>query len=1028
MTVSARSSELTSSYMLETSLESVSLKSLRILSKSVCRRACSVAALLVVSFMSAVTSAAQSKSSERDSLVVLISATSAQAVDISGASYRKVIGPARFLHNNTYLLCDTAFWNVDSRFIEAIGHVSLIQDETMLTSDKLTYLIDESLAQFRGGVVQLEDKDHNTLRTRHLDYNTADSVAVFKNGGAMRDKDGQIIESVDGSYDSKTKVFKFEENVNMFSDTLFVKSNSMEYNADRQFATFGTATDMWNKDNMLSSDAGWYDRSRELFLFNRKVHLMTDAQEAWSDSLYYYRDVSNVEMLGNVQITDTTRSVSALGGRAFYCDSLSSVSMTRKPVVVAETADDRGGKDTVYIGAESFLYYTKMMFEVDSTELAASQSRISNFSIDPVGEYRKKAAEAAAKAAEEAAKNDPNYRPQNKQQNNGNQGIQPGSENKQQLNGTQGGADGMPLKSDKEQLQGGDDTKAAVNEPQKNGDSKGKKKNQRDKAKKRGKQIRQEQNSGLNAASADSISVAADSILIGTDSLSSGAVSGSVSDSTRSAGDSLFVADSLSSIADSLSSVDSLAVGADSLSSVSDSLYSVDSLSIGVDSLALADSLAEPLVKDSTKVGFIEAMRNVKLFRKDMQMACDSLLYCDLDSLVRLFINPAIWQEGTRQYAADSISVMIKNQSMDRASLMSDAFISIMEDDTHFDQIKGTEMMAYFDKDGGLQRFDVLGGASALFYLKEHEALATVNKKESKMLSATFKDGDIERIYYYDAAKSDGYPVVQLSEEERKLKGFNWAPERRPAHKDSITTAVLRPTQRREYESRPQAQFRQTNIYFPGYIDNIHRQIEVRDSLKAVRRAEAARARQLRELALRDSLAKADSIALADSLYAKMNATDSLGTAAADSLALIDSLAVGDLRDSLAVSSMKDSLSVSDSLSSDASGNASDKMTKAQLKEQRRKEKKEAAAKRKAEREAAREKRWEEADSRDAQKKILKDAKKLEKERARKRKALEDAAEQYRKDQAVLERYKSQYEKKNEKKKLREAFTRQTIE
>lgn len=951
--------------------------------------------------MSAVTSSAQSKSSERDSLVVLISATSAQAVDISGASYRKVIGPARFLHNNTYLLCDTAFWNVDSRFIEAIGHVSLIQDETMLTSDKLTYLIDESLAQFRGGVVQLEDKDHNTLRTRHLDYNTADSVAVFKNGGAMRDKDGQIIESVDGSYDSKTKVFKFEDNVNMFSDTLFVKSNSMEYNADRQFATFGTATDMWNKDNMLSSDAGWYDRSRELFLFNRKVHLMTDAQEAWSDSLYYYRDVSDVEMLGNVQITDTTRSVSALGGRAFYCDSLSSVSMTRKPVVVAET-DDGGRKDTVYVGAEYFLYYTKMKFEVDSTEVAASQSRLSNFSIDPVGEYRKKAAEAAAKAAEEAAKNDPNYRPQNKQQVNGNQGV----------------LDGMPLKSDKEQLQGGNDTKSSAVEPQNNGDSKGKtKKNQRDKAKKRGKQIRQEQKSGLNAASAGlgtsaDLRVSSAGLSTSTDSIAVTDLSVSAADSLSVGADSIAVADSLSVGADSIAVADSLSVGADSLSSVVDSLSSADSLSIGADSLALADSLAEPLVKDSTKIGFVEAMRNVKLYRKDMQMVCDSLLYCDLDSLVRLFINPAIWQESTRQYAADSISVMIKNQAMDRASLMSNAFISIMEDDTHFDQIRGTEMMAYFGKDGGLQRFDVLGGASALFYLKEHDALATVNKKESKMLSATFKDGDIERIYYYDAAKSDGYPVVQLTEEERKLKGFNWTPERRPAHKDSITTAVLRPTQRREYEARPQAQFKQTNIYFPGYIDNIHRQIEVRDSLKAVRRAEAARARQLRELALRDSLAKADSINLADSLYAKMNAADSLGTAGADSLALSDSLSVGSLRDSLSVGGVRDSLSVSDSLSSDTSGNASDKMTKAQLKDQRRKEKKEAAAKRKAERAAAREKRWEDADSRDAQKKILKDAKKLEKERARKRKALEDAAEQYRKDQAVLERYKSQYEKK----------------
>ena len=50
---------------------------------------------------------------DKDSLVVLISAKSAQVVLRDGNSFRKVVGPARFFHNNTYLLCDTAFWNVD---------------------------------------------------------------------------------------------------------------------------------------------------------------------------------------------------------------------------------------------------------------------------------------------------------------------------------------------------------------------------------------------------------------------------------------------------------------------------------------------------------------------------------------------------------------------------------------------------------------------------------------------------------------------------------------------------------------------------------------------------------------------------------------------------------------------------------------------------------------------------------------------------------------------------------------------------
>ena len=157
-----------------------------------------------------ITGRAQQKE-QTDSLVRLLSATRMEQVDRNGQNYRKVVGPARFLHNNTYLICDTAFWNMNTSIIECINNVSIVQEGTKLTSDKLIYLVDDDLAQFRGMLVQLEDKDGNTLRTRHLDYNTRDSVAVFMNGGSMRDKDGQIIESREGTYDSKIKLFAFKK-------------------------------------------------------------------------------------------------------------------------------------------------------------------------------------------------------------------------------------------------------------------------------------------------------------------------------------------------------------------------------------------------------------------------------------------------------------------------------------------------------------------------------------------------------------------------------------------------------------------------------------------------------------------------------------------------------------------------------------------------------------------------------------------------------------------------------------------------
>ena len=866
-------------------------------------RTLAVSALVIMAGFS-VMSRAQEQSGkggqqeDKDSLVVLLSSKSAQMVDIEGASYRKVIGPARFLHNGTYLLCDTALWNVETKVIEAWGNVSILQDETVLTSDKLTYFIDMDLAEFRGSVVQLTDKDHNTLRTRHLDYNTADSVAVFQKGGAMRDKDGQIIESRNGTYDSKIKRFTFDQDVNMFTDSIFVKTRSLIYESDKDLATFGSATDVWKEENMLSSNRGWYDRGREVFFFADKVHVMSEDQEGWSDTLYFYRNTSNIDMLGNAQVTDTTRNVFGLAGRIEYVDSISKVTMTRKPAVISQTEEEDGSIDTLYLGAEKLVYYTLKMCDVDSMAVVDAKKRLDALDVDPVGEHRKKAAEAAAKAAEEAAKNDPNYRPKEQK-------------------GAQTPGQQKPV---------------AAAEPAKA---------QRPESPK-------------------------------------------ASRSRMQMRDSLAVSDSLHARPDSLMLSDSLMVS---------------------DSLMLTDSLVVEEPKDTTKIGFLEAIKNVKVYKKSMQVVCDSLLYSDLDSLGRLFIEPIIWQEVTRQYTADSISVVVNDGAMEKASLMSNAFITIQEDSTHFDQIKGTEMLAFFDEKGGLKRFDVLGGASALFFIEENEALATVNKPESKMLSATFKDGNIQRIYYYEEAKNDGYPIVQLSGEEQRLKGFNWQPEKRPADRNAVTPLSLRPSERLRYAARPRATFKQTDIYFPGYMKDVYRQMQVRDSLKRVRE----RDRQLAE-ARAAEMARLDSLALADSLVL------------ADSLARVDSLAVAD---SLAKSVLSDSLAVSDSLKTAADSLAvADsvlvQMTPEQIKAAEKAAKKAAAEKAKAEKKAAREAKkkakqealeakWAELDKRDADKAAAKAAKKLEKERKRKRKALEDQAAQQRKDLEALEKYSQKF-------------------
>ena len=935
---------------------------------------------------------------QKDSLVRLLGCDELQQVEEYGQSYRKALGHARFEHNSTLLICDTALWNVNQNVINAFGNVQIIQNNTVLSSESLDYLIDQNLAQFRGALVQLRDKDGNTLRTTDLDYNTKDSVAVFRNGGALRDKDGQIIESDDGHYYSKLKTFSFTNNVNMYTDSIFVKTDDLDYNTGTNVATFGTGTNAWRDNNMLSSQAGFYERTLEKFTFFRNVHILTENQEAWADTLVYYRVPNNVEMFGHVELLDTTRNVAAVAGYVQYIDSLSFIKLTREPAVIA--ISEQGEKrDTAYIGADTLILRSIPKCDVDSSEISNSASRLKEINVDPVTEYRRKAYEAAKAAAEEARKKreeeDPNAAGAS---DRGASAVKPG---------------GKPTGKPAGKATGTAIGKTAGTTAGKTGDNSG------------GKAISKSGKLSGDAMIGDPVTKGRQGLPAPWDDVIEYApprfqlpdTLKTSPDTVRVPSDSL-AAKTLSAVTEPVSvtepaevtnpqSPDSLTVPTDSLTVPTDSLtVPGDSLHVPTDSLSLAP-------KDSTKISFIYGIRNVKVFRNDMQVACDSLAYTDLDSLIRLYENPIVWNEIKRQYSADSITVIVKNQSIDRASLMSNAFIIVQEDTLSYDQIRGIEMMAYFDSTGALRRFDSMGGASGVFYIEENGSLATVNKFESKMLTATLKDGNIQDLNYFDAVKTDAYPVVQMKKDEKILKGFDWQPDKRPKGPEDITPYKPRESQRKVYENVPRAEFAQPDIFFPGHMNSVYKMLARQDSLKRVRNAERRRLeaeRKAEAARIADSLrivAAADSLALADSL------------ARADSLALRDSLASRDSlarQDSLAV---KDSLVVSDSLSvSKADSLANDPSAIKKAEQERKKAEREKARK---DRQAAKEARWAELDARDAAKAKAKEEKALKKKRQRTLKTLKAMEKRRAKEERMLERYKARYEKQKARKAARKA-------
>lgn len=803
----------------------------------------------VLAFLAVTVVSFAQNSSQTDSLVRLMNAKSLELIQQNGEDFRKAVD-ATFLHNGTYLICDTALWDVSRKVIKCQGNVQLLQDETILTSEKLDYLIDEDLAQFRGQVVQLANKKNNILRTRNLDYNTRDSLAVFRGGAAMRDEDGQVIESDDGTYDSAGKYFTFRGNVNMFTDSVFVKTTVLEYDSDASRAKFVAYVDFWKEDNMLSAGDGWYDHNREVFFFRNDVHGLTKEQESWSDSIYFYRNTNDVLMLGNAHVQDSTRNVAALADYIFYQDSLSRVTLRKRAAVALK--NEQGEKvDTVYCGADTLVYQTIRRCDIPGPEIDAASRRLAEMTEDAVSAYRKRAAQEAEEAIRQ--------------------------------------------------------------------------------------KIRDAEEEGV--------------ILPGLQSSRYAYLANQGEESGASA--------------------------APSSSSPPPEKAQSDSLAVAADSLAVS-------VPDTTKIGFLRGVGNVKIFKSDMQVMCDSLRYSDLDSIARFYNKPLVWNEEVRQYSSDSLFVLIKGGKADRASLMSNAFITCEESDIYYDQIKSTDIVAFFGENTELSRFDALGGVNALFYLQENETIATVNRVECKMMSATMKDGNLERVYYYSQPHNDAYPVVQLSQSEHRLKGYDWQPDARPKSREDVTTLEVMPSERTYYQGRPGAEFHQTDFYFPGYMAQVHKDIEASRERKARAEKESAEKERVKEASESDSPeASPDSLSLTDTL------------ALSDSLAVADTIA---LADSLAVT---DSLSVADP-----------EKTVVDPREQRREEQELARKMRIARRDAI----WAEKDARDAAKAEAKAQRALEKKRKRTKLLYLRQLKQDEEDAAKLQKYIEKYQKQKDRK------------
>ena len=747
------------------------------------------------------------QNASQDSVFRLLEAERAEQYEKYGTQYRLVKGHARFLHNDTYLLCDSASWNVDSRFIEAFGNVQIIQDKTMLKSEEMTYWIDESKALFRGTLVELFDKDGNTLRTERLSYNTKDSVAVFEYGGSMKDRDGNVIESRKGTYDGKEGLFMFEDQVELYMDSIEIKTNQLRYFNETERAHFGRNTYLWRDNGFLRADAGWYDRPTRLVYFTDHVFMFDPSYDAWADELYYHQQDGAVDLLRNAQVLDSTNKSVYLGDHMQYLPANDSLSqrglLTGNPAIIYYGENEDHVVDTLFARADSFYVYTVPRYAIPEKEVKDAEKRLDDMLFDALSKKRAEEGEQREKERIEKMR----------------------------------AVGKLPPEWVEQQQRAERDSLARLD-------------------------------SLAKLPAMDSLSIV-DSVAV------------------QPMVDSVAVQPIVDSVGVQ-SVVDSVGVP------ILDSLTVMPGLTRHLDSTAVAvqDTVA---VRDTTPIRYVHAWNNVKMYRSDIQAACDSMVFCELDSIARLFGRPILWNEVRNQLTAEDMQLLFRNGNFDRGSMITDAWIISQQDSVHFNQIKSTEMLGWF-RDNKIYRFDALGGVTAIFYMVDEDVVTTINLKEAKSMTAALKDGTAQRLLYMETIKSDAYPVGDLEMSKQRLKGFEWRADERPVRREAITDRQIRTTERSKYVDLQKPLYRQTNKFFDGYMYELFEQINARKRAELERRE--------RE---RDSLARAAAL---DSLAALEIPGQARNDEENGVQPIPDTMGVHPVADSMGVHPMIDSIGV----------------------------------------------------------------------------------------------------------------------
>ena len=723
-----------------------------------------------------------------------------------GDSVIFLVGNFAAQHNGAVITCDSAVRYSDMR-IEFFGNVLINKNTTYIYGDRAEYNGEVNEARVFSDIVKVVDEDA-TLYTYEFLFNTKENVGEFGGGGVLVNRDSRL-ESVRGYYYANSKELVCVDRVEMRNDEYELKGDSVVYNMATDNAFFFKHTNIWNKEgDYLYADRGAYRKADSLYKVTSNGYVLTDKQEMWSDSIDFYRAEDHIILWRDIQIDDTEHKVLAFGDYGEYWKEPGNAFLTRRPSIVSY---DLSQGDSLFMRADSmFLFTINENAERRAAEAAAADSlaRSADSLALPGADSLAHAAGGADVPADSLGRPRSGRRPQgvDAADSLATAGSVPdslaagGDADSPHVAPSPLDAPDRPAPADSlggaapaDSLANAADTltvaqrKALLKEAAKRAKAEEKAAAAKEKKKKldeiaaRRKEkmtARLLEQKEREEARLTARRLKAESKLKARQARATRKGRMIQIDSTA-----LRELDSL--IVLNMAEQDSL------LNLLVDSLLTdTAAMAVPADSI---DSLAAP--RDSI-YRLLKGFRNVKIYRSDFQTVCDSMTAISTDSTIHLYIDPVLWNENN-QITSDVMDIFTENQQLTRAEFIGSPMMVSQLDTTHYNQVAGKTMTAYFFNNQ-IYRNDVNGNAQTIYYMQDGEPveITMMGVIESGEISFFIEDKQVVQITYRGDPVYNFYPMDKIPPtQDIRLKGFKWEGARRPSQAE-VFDRRIRPSER----------------------------------------------------------------------------------------------------------------------------------------------------------------------------------------------------------------------------------------